>query len=194
MISTSDFKKGQRVEVDGQPWTVERSTTQSPSARGGATLVKVRLRNVLTGQISDRTFKSGEKFPEPDLQLRNAQYLYATPGETGTDHVFMDTASYEQFELTADALGDQAQWLVDNLEVRSVVYNDKVVGIDLPQFVEMELTEVAPGSRGDTASGGATTTATTATGVTIQVPLYIKTGDVVRIDTGTCTFKDRVSR
>ena len=109
MISTSDFKKGQRVEVDGQPWTVERSTTQSPSARGGATLVKVRLRNVLTGQISDRTFKSGEKFPEPDLQLRNAQYLYATPGETGTDHVFMDTASYEQFELTADALGDQAQ-------------------------------------------------------------------------------------
>ncbi len=192
MISTSDFKKGQRVELDGQPWSVERSTTQSPSARGGATLVKARLRNILTGQITDRTFKAGEKFPEPDLQLRPSQFLYRQVGDDS--FVFMDLHSYEQFELGPDSLGEDAQWLVDNLEVRAIVYNEKVVSVDLPQFVEMALADVAPGTKGDTASGGVTTTATTVTGINVQVPLYIKAGDVVRIDTTTGTFKDRVGR
>lgn len=192
MISTADFKKGQRVELEGQPWAVERSSTQSPSARGGATLVKARLRNVITGQITDRTFKAGERFAEPDLQLRPCQFLYRSTGDD--TFVFMDLQSYEQFELSAVSIGDDAQWLVDNQEVRAIVYNDRVVSIELPQFVEMELADVAPGSRGDTASGGVTTTATTTTGVSVQVPLYIKPGDVVRIDTTTGTFKDRVSR
>jgi elongation factor P len=192
MISTSDFKKGQRVELDGQPWSVERSTTQSPSARGGATLVKARLRNILTGQISDRTFKAGEKFNEPDLQMRPSQFLYRSTGDES--FVFMDLQSYEQFELGPDALGDDAQWLVDNLEVRAIVYNERVVSVELPQFVEMALADVAPGTKGDTASGGVTTTATTITGISVQVPLYIKAGEVVRIDTTTGTFKDRVGR
>jgi len=192
MLSTSDFKKGLRVEVDGQPWTVVSTNTQSPSARGAATLVKCRLRNVLDGGISDRTFKSGEKFVEPDLQFRPAQYLYSEPDGGETVFHFMDAQSYEQFFLRDGDLGDDAQWLVDNLEVRAVVYNDRVVGIELPQFVEMQLETVEPGSRGDTASGGVTTNAYTATGVRVQVPLYINAGDTVRIDTTNGAFKDRV--
>lgn len=194
MLTTSDFKKGVRVEVDGAPWTVVSVSTQSPSARGAQTLVKARLRNVLTGQIADRTFKAGEKFREPDLQFRPAQYLYAVPEGDGQRYFFMDTGTYDQFELTDDDLGDDARWLVENLEVRAVIYNDRVVGVELPQFVEMELASVEPGSRGDTASGAVTTTAHTVTGVRVQVPLYVQAGDVVRVDTTTGTFKDRVSK
>lgn len=193
MLSTSDFKKGLRVEIDGQPWTVVSTNTQSPSARGAATLVKCRLRNVLDGSISDRTFKSGEKFVEPDLQFRPASYLYSEPDGDETVFHFMDAASYEQFFLRGDDLGGDTQWLVDNLEVRAVVYNERVVGIELPQFVEMVLETVEPGSKGDTASGGVTTNAYTTTGIRIQVPLYINAGDTVRIDTTTGGFKDRVS-
>lgn len=192
MLTTGDFKKGLRIELDGAPWTVVTTNTQSPSARGAATLVKVRLRNVLDGSVSDRTFRSGEKFQAPDLQFRPAQYLYSEREGEETVFHFMDQGNYEQFFLRDDDLGDDAQWLVDQLEVRAVVYNDRVVGIELPQFVEMVLDSVEPGSRGDTASGSVTTAATTVTGVRVQVPLYINAGDVVRIDTGTGGFKDRV--
>lgn len=191
MLSTSDFKKGLRVELDGQPWTVVSVSTQSPSARGAATLVKARLKNVLNGQVSDRTFKSGEKFDEPDLLFRASQYLYAQPGPDGETHVFMDNESYDQFELTAEDLGDQAGFLSDNLEVKAVVYNGQVVGVELPQFVEVELVSVEPGTRGDTQSGGVTTAAYTTSGLRVQVPLYIKEGDRIRIDTTDGSFKDR---
>jgi len=191
MLTTSDFKKGVRVEIDQQPWTIVSTKSQTPSARGAATLVKVRLRNVLDGSISDRTFKAGEKFDEPDLQMRTSQYLYSERDGSHTVYHFMDQASYDQFFLRDDDLGDDAKWLVDSLEVRAVVYNERVVGIELPQFIEMTLDRVEPGSRGDTASGSVTTAAYTTTGIRVMVPLYINTGDVVRIDTGTGDFKDR---
>ena len=194
MLTTSDFKKGVRVEMDGAPYTIVSVKTQSPSARGAATLVKARLRNVLTGQITDRTFKSGDKFVEPDLQMRDAQFLYSSPDGDTTTYYFMDNTSYEQFELSAEALDDQARWLVDDLSVRAVLYNNQVCGIELPQFVEMELDMVEPGSKGDTASGGVTTTGTTTTGVRVQVPLYMQPGDWIRVDTGTGTFKERVGK
>ena len=192
MISTSDFKKGLRVEMDGEPWTIVSVKSQSPSARGAATLVKIRIKNVLTGQVSDRTIKAGEKFDEPDLQFRSAQYLYSQPDGGETFETFMDMTSYEQFELRDGDLEGQVQWLVENVEVESVVFNDRVCGIELPQFVEMELESVEPGSRGDTASGGVSTPALTTTGVRVQVPLYINAGDRERIDTGTGNFKERV--
>lgn len=193
MITTSDFKKGVRIDYEGAPWTIVSVTTQSPSARGAATLVKVRIKNVLTGQVSDKTFKSGDKFQEPDLLFRGAQYLYEQPGADESTYVFMDNETYDQFEFTAEDLGDDHKWLVENLEVRAVIYNDKVVGIELPQFVEMELTDVEPGSKGDTASGSVTTAAYTTTGVRVMVPLYINAGDTVRIDTTNGNYKDRVS-
>ena len=191
MISTSDFKKGVRVELDNAPWTIVHLTTQSPTARGASTLVKVRLKNVLTGLVSDRTFKSGDKVDVPNLEMRQAQFLYSTPEGDGNVYNFMDTASYDQFELRDDVLGDQAQWLVDDLEVRAVIYNERIVGIELPQFVELELETVEPGSRGDTASGSVTTAAYTSSGIRVLVPLFIKPGDKVRVDTTTGQFKDR---
>jgi len=192
MITTADFKKGLRVEIDDQPWTIVTTNSQSPSARGAATLIKVRLRNVLTGQISDRTYKAGEKFGEPDLQFRAAQYLYSVPEGDGQLHHFMDAVSYEQFERRDDDLGCDPRYLAEGLEVKAVVFNERVCGVELPQFVEAELSDVAPGTRGDTASGGGTTAATTTTGLTVQVPLYVKAGDRIRIDTTSGDFKDRI--
>ncbi len=194
MITTSDFKKGVRLEIDDAPWTIVTIKTQSPSARGAATLVKVRLRQVLTGQVSDRSFKAGEKFNEPDLEFRPAQYLYSVPEADGNVHHFMDTQSYDQFERRDDDLGCDPRYLVEGVEVKAVVYNERVCGVELPQFIEMEMADVAPGSRGDTASGGVSTTGHTTTGVQIQVPLFIRSGDRVRIDTGTGEFKDRVGK
>lgn len=194
MITTGDFKKGVRLEIDGAPWTIVTTTTQTPSARGAATLVKVRLRQVLTGQVIDRTYKAGEKFTEPDLEMRPSQYLYSVPGSDGTVHHFMDTQSYDQFERRDDDLGCDPRYLVEGVDVTAVVYNGSVCGVELPQFVELELDDVAPGTRGDTASGGVTTSATTVTGLSIQVPLFIRSGDRVRIDTTTGEFKDRVGK
>ena len=191
MISTHDFKKGARLELDGFPWAIVSTNTQTPSARGAATLVKVRLKNILTGQVSDRTFKSGEKFQEPDLDMRPSQYLYSAPDGPDTIYYFMDTANYEQFELRNEHLGDMRRWLTENLEVTAVSYNGVVVGVELPQFIVLEVDRVEPGSRGDTASGAVTTTAHTTTGIRVQVPLFVKSGDQIRIDTTTGTFKDR---
>jgi len=193
MISTADFKKGLRVEIDNAPWTIVSISTQSPSARGASTLVKVRLKNVLTGQVSDRTFKSGDKVGEPDLQFRDAQYLYSMPDGSETIYHFMDMASYDQFELRDDDLADQASWLTENLEIRAVVYNDRVVGVELPQFVELEVDSVEPGSRGDTASGSVTTAAYTTSGIRVLVPLFVKVGDFIKVDTTNGNFKERRS-
>ena len=191
MITTSDFKKGVRLEIDGAPWSIVSTTTQTPSARGAATLVKARLKHVLTGQVSDRTFKSGEKFAEPDLYLRPVQYLYSEREGADSVYHFMDTENYEQFGLRGSNLGDTALWLVENLEVKAISYNQQVVGIELPQFIELKVDSVEPGTRGDTASGSVTTTAYTESGIKVQVPLFVKSGDLIRVDVETGTFKDR---
>lgn len=193
-MTTADFKKGARVELDGAPWTIVTVTTQTPSARGAATLVKARLKNILTGQVSDRTFKSGEKFSVPDVEMRPAEFLYSTPDGSQVMYHFMDLNSYEQFEMLDTDLADLSKWLVEGVEVKSVLYNGSVVGIELPQFIEFEISSVEPGSRGDTASGSVTTAAYTTTGIRILVPLFIKDGDRVRVDTTTGQFKDRVSK
>ena len=194
MISTSEFKRGARIEFEGQPWAIENVHTQSTSARGAQTLVKVRLRNILTGQISDRNFKAGEKFTEPDLRKLPAQYLYQAPEGERVRYYFMATDSFEQFDLTDVEVGDDARLLLENLELRAVEYNGVMVGIELPQYVEMVVTEVQPGARGDTASGSVTTAAIIENGLHIQVPLFVKPGDRVRIDSETQAFKDRLGR
>ena len=192
MISTSDFKKGLRVELDGAPWTIVSVTTQSPTARGATTLIKARLKNILTGLVSDRTFKSGERVATPNLEVRPSQYLYSGPSGDELVYNFMDLASYDQFELREEEIGEQVRWLVENLECRAVVYNDRVVGLELPQFVEVEISSVEPGARGDTATGSVTSVAYTTTGQRLQVPLFIKEGDRVRVDPTTGSFKDRL--
>lgn len=194
MIEATELKRGARIVLEGQPWTVDSVHTQSTGARGGQTLVKVRLRNVLTGQVSDRSLRGGDKFPEADLRKLPAQYLYQAPEGDGARFYFMATDSFEQFELTDREVGEDARLLLENLELKAVEYNGNIVGIELPQFVEMVVTEVQPGARGDTASGSVTTAAVTENGLHIQVPLFVKPGDRVRIDSATQQFKDRLAK
>jgi elongation factor P len=190
MLTTADFKKGLRIEIGGEPFLVLDYTVQTPSARGSATLVKAKVRNILTGAVFDKTFKSGEKFDEPDLQMRNVQYLY----REGDDYNFMDTASYEQFHMPAEKLGDQAQWLVENCTIRSILFRGNVIGVELPQFVEIRVVEVEPSAKSDTASGNQTKAATLETGATIRVPIYLKEGESVEVETETGRFVKRVNR
>lgn len=188
MITTGDFKKGLRLLLDGQPFELMDYTVQTPTARGSATLVRSKIRNLLTGAVFDRTFKAGEKFEEADLQYRPVQYLYAD----GTDHHFMDAESYEQFHLTEESLGDKVQWLVEDSTVRSILFNGRVAGIELPQFMEYTIAETDPAVRGDTASGRVMKDARISTGATVKVPLYIEAGARILVATGSAEFVRRV--
>lgn len=190
MIATGDFKRGVRILVDDEPYTIEDHTVQTPSARGAATLVKVRLRHVVTGQVSDRTFKAGERFEEPDVAVRTVQFLY----RDGDDFHFMDQQTYDQFTLSAATLGEVAPWLVENLELTAVLYNGQAVGVTLPSFVEAEVDMVGGGSRGDTASGKNLKDATLTNGQTLKVPLFIESGERVLVDTRTWEFARRAPR
>ena len=190
MIATGDFKRGARILVDGEPYTIDEYTTQSPSARGAATLVKARLRHVVTGQVSDRTFKAGERFDEPDVAIRTVQYLY----RDGDDFHFIDQQSYDQFTLGGDVLGEITPWLTENLEVTAVLYNGHAVGVTLPAFIEAEVDTVGGGSRGDTASGKNLKDATLTNGETIKVPLFIESGERILVDTRTWEFSRRAPK
>jgi elongation factor P len=161
--------------------------TQSPSARGAATLVKAKVRNLRTDQVFDKSFKSGEKFNEPDLDKRNLQYLY----NEGEQLVFMDLTSYEQINLARTELGNKAAYLMDNLEVKALFFDGRILDIELPQSVELEVAEVEPGTKGDTVQGSATKPATLENGLKVQVPLYIKTGDRIRVATKDGRFAER---
>jgi elongation factor P len=187
MVSTSDFKRGQRLLIEGVPFSIEEHTVQTPSARGAATLVKVRLRNIVTGQISDRTFKAGERFEEPDVAIRSVQFLY----RDGEGNHFMDRESYDQFTLGDDVLGETAPWLNDQLELSGTFFNGNAVGVTLPTFVEAEIDMVGGGSKGDTASGKNLKDATLTNGETLKVPLFIESGEKVLVDTRTWEFARR---
>jgi len=189
MITTSDFKKGLRILIDREPFELMDYTVQTPTARGSATLVRAKIRNILTGAVFDRTFKAGEKFEPPDLQLRPVQFLY----RDGDDFHFMDNDSYEQFQLDEDHLGEQARWLTEGTALRSVIFNGSVVGVELPQFIEMEITETEPAVRGDTASGRVMKEAVLPTGATVRVPLYMERGERILVSTETGEFVKRVS-
>ncbi len=189
MLGTSEFKKGLRILIDREPYEVMDYTVQSPTARGSATLVRTKLRNILSGAVFDRTFKAGEKFEEPDLVQRSIQFLY----RDGTDLHFMDLESYEQFHLGQDNLGDQAQWLTDGASLRSIVFNGSVAGIELPQFMEFDIEATEPAVRGDTASGRVMKDATLATGAIVKVPLYMEAGERILVSTQTGEFVRRVS-
>jgi elongation factor P len=189
MILTSDFKRGLAILVEGKPFVIMDYSVQTPSARGAATLVRVKGRNVLTGQVLDMTFKSGEKFEVPDLERRKIGFLYAE----GDDFHFMDEVSFEQFHLNRDMLGDNVQWLREGVSLTSVVFEGRVVGVEVPQFVEFEVTETGPGGRSDMASGKVTKPATLSNGTQIRVPVYLEAGESVMVDTTTGEFVRRVS-
>jgi elongation factor P len=187
MLSASDCKRGMRIQLEGDPYVVLDVRFQSPSARGASTLVKAKVRNLRTGNVFDRTFKAGDKVDEPDLELRPVQYLYSD----GDTYHFMDTASYEQFSLEAGELGEDRFYLLDGLAgIRSVVFNGKVMSIELPQTVVLRIRDTDPALKGATAQAQ-TKPATLETGLVIQVPSYLESGEAIQIDTRDARFIGR---
>jgi elongation factor P len=178
MPTTADFKKHLRILLDGEPYAVVEHTLQTPTARGSATLVRARLRNLLSGQLLDRTFKAGEQFEEPDLVYRPAQFLY----RESDDLHFMDEESFEQFSLPAEKVPDVAPWLTDGMVVRALHFEGHVASVDLPRSLEVEVLETEPAVRGNTASGKVLKRAVVADGVEIQVPLYLEAGERIEVD------------
>jgi elongation factor P len=187
VLSTSDFKRGLRIEIDGDPFVIQDVQVQSPSARGASSLTKVRVRNLRTGQVLDKTFRGAERVAEPNLALRSVQFLY----RDGDGFHFMDAQSYEQFALGVDEIGEAAGYLREGLEgIRSVVFNERVISIDLPTTVVLRVAETGPSLRGATASAH-TKPATLETGLVIQVPSYLAAGELVQVDTREARFVAR---
>ncbi|MGH9940281.1 MAG: elongation factor P, partial [Blastocatellia bacterium] len=169
------------------PYTVVEVFFASPSARGASTMVRAKLRHLLTDAVLEKSFKTSEKFEEPDVALAPASFLYSD----GDGFHFMYEESYEQFSLGEDQLGDERLYLKENLSLQVRKYNGEPVSLELPATVDLTVTETEPGVRGDTASGGATKAATLETGAQVRVPLFIKEGEVVRVNTQTGEFVSR---
>jgi elongation factor P len=181
LIGANELKRKMLITVDGQPFTVVDVFFASPTARGAATMVRTKLRHLLTGAVQEKSFKASEKFAEPDVQLASASFLYAD----GEGFHFMDESSYEQFSFDEEQIGDDRGYLKEGTTLQVLKYNGAPVSLQLPQFVELSVTSTELGMRGDTAAGGATKQATLETGINVRVPLFIKEGEVVRVNTQT---------
>lgn len=184
MIPTSQFRNGLKVEIDGEPFVIVEFQHVKPG-KGGA-FVRTRLKSLKSGLVQDRTFRSGEKLQRPDLEERKMQYLYQDDGQWH----FMDTATYEQIFLTAGQLGDEKNYLQENVVISALFHKGQPIGVQLPIFVDLTITKTDPGFRGDTATG-ATKPATLETGFVVQVPLFLNEGERVRIDTRTGEYNER---
>jgi elongation factor P len=189
LIEAIDIKRKMFFEYENAPFHCIDVEISRPTARGGQTLVRVKMRNLMTRAVFDRTFKAGDKFSEPDLVQVTASLLYS---DADGFH-FMDQESFETLTLRADVLGDDRLLLVDNLIVQVLKYNGNPIGLQLPPHVELTVTDTEPGVRGDTASGGVTKNATLETGLQIRVPLFIKEGEKVKVHTETHEFAGRAN-
>ena len=187
LLEAIEIKRKMYFEFEDAPYHCLDVEVSKPTARGGQTLVRLKMRNLLTRAVFDRTFKAGEKFREPDLEMLPASYLYAD----GDGHHFMDQSSFETLTLGPDALGDDQQLLSDNVNVQIQTYNGRPIGVQLPAVVELAVRSTEPGVRGDTASGGVTKPAILETGLEIRVPLFIKEGEKVKVHTETREFAGR---
>jgi elongation factor P len=185
MYSTTDFRKGLKIEIEGEPYIIVDFQHVKPG-KGGA-FVRTRLKSLVTGNVIDQTFRSGDRVDKPDLEEREMQVLY----ETGGEYHFMDTHTFEQLFLTADHLGESKDFLKENLVIKALFHNKRPIGIEVPMFVELKVIKSDPGVRGDTATG-ATKPATLESGAVIQVPLFVEEGETVRVDTRTREYITRV--
>ncbi len=188
LIEAIAVKRKMFFEHEGTPYHCLDVEVSKPTARGGQTLVRLKMRNLLTRAVFDKTFKAGDKFREPDLVVMSASYLYGD----GDGYHFMDQDTYETLTLRPDMLGDDRLLLADNVMVQIQKFNGNPIGVRLPVLVELAVTYTEPGVRGDTASGGVTKVATLETGLEIRVPLFIKEGEKVKVHTETREFAGRV--
>ena len=185
MISPSEFRNGSRIELEGDPYYIVEFQHVKPG-KGGA-FVRTKLKNYRTGNVIDRTFRSGERLPEPDLEERELQFLYGA----GESYTFMDTETFEQFTYEKKQLGENVDLLKENTVVKVLIHEHEPIAVDLPIFIELEVVEADPGIRGDTASGG-TKPAVVETGAVVKVPLYLAVGEIIKIDTRTRQYVERV--
>jgi len=186
MFTTNDFKKGLIFQLEGAPCVIIDVNWQSPSARGANTMVKTKYRNLLTNQVLEKTFRSGDKVDEADFERHKGQYLYAD-GDRG---VFMDLETYEQFEQDVDAFALVQPFVLEGLEVTLGLFQGRMVSVDLPMTVELIVTETAPVLKNATATAQ-TKEAILETGLKLQVPPYLETGEKIKVDTRDCRFVSR---
>jgi len=187
LLEAIGIKRKMYFEFEGAPYHCLDVDISTPTARGGQTLVRLKMRNLLTRAVFDKTFKAAEKFEEPDLVSVDAAFLYADSG----GYHFMDQESFDTLTLRGDMLGEDRLLLVDNLVVQVQKFNGNAIGVQFPPHVELKVTATEPGARGNTASGNVTKLATLETGLQIQVPLFIKEGEKVKVHTETREFAGR---
>jgi elongation factor P len=186
-VSTTEFRNGLKIEIDGEPYVIVEFQHVKPG-KGGA-FVRTKFKSLKSGNVTDKTFRAGEKVDVPDLEEKTMQYLYGAD----KDRIFMDTTSYEQVSLNEKQLGDSINYLKENMEIKVLYHKGMPINIEVPMFVELSIARTDPGVRGDTASGGSKP-ATLETGAVVKVPLYMNEGDVIKVDTRTGTFIERVKK
>jgi len=186
-MDTTDIRKGLKIAIDDQPYVVVEAQFVKPGK--GQAFTRVKIRNMQTGAVLERTWKSGEKVELADVEQKQMQYIYPEGG----DFVFMDAHSGEQITVNGDKIGDDARWLSDGMSVDVTLYRGNPIGVDLPAHVVLQIVSSEPGVKGDTASG-ATKPATLSTGATVNVPLFISEGEWIKIDTREGTYLERVNR
>ncbi len=185
MYTTSDLRKGLKIKIDGEPYIITDFEFSKPGK--GQALYRCRLRNMITGNAFDRTFRSNDKFEPAPLEERTMQFLYAQ----GDEYNFMDTKTFEQITISKDLLGDDANFLIDNMEVEVLLFNERAIGVTLPNFVNLTVTRADPWVKGDT-SGSDSKPVTVETGYVLQVPPFINEGEKIQIDTRTGQYVTRV--
>lgn len=186
-MDTSDIRKGFKMMMDGQPYVVIDFQFVKPGK--GQAFTRIKIRNMASGAVLERTLKSGEKVEPADVEERSLQYIYPE----GSDFVFMDEGTGEQITVPGDKIGDDAKWMSDGMKVDVTLFKGAAIGVSLPSHVTLQITSCEPGVKGDTASG-ATKPATLSTGAVINVPLFVQDGEWVKIDTREGTYLERVNR
>jgi elongation factor P len=185
LISTSEFRKGAKIKYKDAPHEII-DFQHHKMGRGGA-IIRTKLKNLKTGSIFEDTFKGGEKFETPELEEKSMQYLY----KEDELYYFMDNENYEQFPLTSEQLGDVKKFIKENMEVKILLYSGTPLSVEIPMFVELTIVKTDPGFKGDTASGGSKP-AVLESGVTVKVPFHLNEGDVIKVDTRTSEYIERV--
>jgi elongation factor P len=187
MYDSSDIRKGLKIMMDGAPYTVVEFQFVKPGK--GAAFTRTKVKNLLTGAVLERNFRSGEKFEPANVETKTMQYLY----KDADSFVFMDTSTYDQVQIPETTIGESSDYMPENINVEVLFFQDRAVGVTLPNFIEQAIVETEPGFRGDTATGS-TKPGKISTGATINVPLFISVGDIIKIDTRTGDYIERVGR
>jgi len=186
IVNVTEIARGDILEIDGDPWQATEVVSQTPSARGASLLVKAKVKNLRTGQSLAKTWRGGEMATTAEVETRPAQFLY----RQGADFFFMDLGSYEQITLDADHVGEAAGYLLENLEVKTVLFQERVISLTLPTTVDLVIVETNPAIKGATAQAQLKP-AKVQTGITVLVPSYIESGEKIRVDTRDGRFVER---